>query len=208
MLVLKLCKQFCPEKIPVIPATKLGDGADGEVFEIKDQSDLVIKFCVLYETGPVRVQRSFKNVKKVLEYLQANPLPIYARVISFGMLGQFERETARKKPQPFILYYYIMEKLQKITEDERKVFHSIISHEDRGIIKNYPASKIQEMLEGMRTGLDFDMERVTFFCNKLRNVSVVHRDIHVRNIMKDCTGNFKLIDFDRAQLMENGNAKK
>jgi len=201
MLVLKLCQQLCPDKIPVVPNTKLGDGADGEVFDVEGQSDMVIKFGVLYDTGDIDIDRSFKYIKRVLGYFQANPASTYARVYSFGFMGKFERDiTWAKKKQPFILYYYTMEKLYKITEDEQKVFHSILSHEDRGIKKNYSPLKINEMISGMGTGLDFNSERVTFFCDNFKNTAVSHLDIHVRNIMKDSAGNFKLVDFDRSEM--------
>jgi len=200
MLVLKMCQQFCPDKIPFVPTTRLGDGADGEIFDIKGQSDKVIKFGVLYETGSININQSFKCIKEVLSYFQANPAATYARVYSFGFMGKFERDIALKKKQPFILYFYTMEKLYKISEDEQKVFHSILSHEDRGINKNYSPIKINEMISGMSKGLDFNSERVTFFCDNFNNTAVSHLDIHIRNIMKDFNGNFKLVDFDRSEM--------
>jgi thiamine kinase-like enzyme len=92
-----------------------------------------------------------------------------------------------------------MEKLQKITEDEGRVFHSILSHEDSGKIKDFSNEKIQELLFGMRA-LDFDAEQVTLFCNNIKTPHLSHLDIHTRNIMKDDKGNFKLIDLDRVTL--------
>lgn len=200
MLVLKLCQQLCPDKIPVITTNKLGDGADGEVFEIKDDPNKVIKFCVVYETGSVKVNNTYKYISRVLNQLVKEPSPTYARVYTHAHMGEYFREVAWKKEQKYILYYYIMEKLFKISEDERKVFHSIVSHEDRGIKKNFSSDKIDEMLEGLKQGLDFDEGKVTFFYNNFRKTPVDHLDIHVRNIMKDASGDFKLIDFDRAEL--------
>jgi len=201
MLVLKLCQQLCPDKIPLVPTNKLGDGADGEVFDVEGHEDLVIKFSVLYETGSTKARSEFKHIKKVLDYFQSNHVPTHAHVFAFEQMGEFEREIAwSNKKQPFILYYYTMEKLFKLSEDERKVFHTILCHEDRGIKKNYSPQKIREILKGMQAGLDFDMERVTFFVDNFKNVPINHLDIHVRNIMKDPQGSFKLIDFDRAQF--------
>jgi serine/threonine protein kinase len=202
MLVLKLCERLCPDKIPVVPTTKLGDGADGEVFDIEGHPDKVIKFCVLYDTGNRPIKKTFKQIDGLLDYLTENPASAYARVHSHGYLGEYSRPISwSKNGQAFILYYYVMEKLQKITEDERKVFHSIVSHEDRGIKKNFSSDKIKEMLTGMAYGLDFDVERVMFFYDNFKNTPVSHLDIHVRNIMKDSGGNFKLVDFDRAQFI-------
>jgi len=56
------------------------------------------------------------------------------------------------------------------------------------------------MLQGMSRGLDFDAEKVTLFCNNIRTAPVSHLDIHVRNIMKNDTGDYKLIDLDRIEL--------
>lgn len=201
MLVLKLCEQLCPDKIPVETCASLGGGADGEVFEIKDDPNKVIKFCVLYQTGKQTIQNTYKYTCKVLDYLIKTPMPTYATVYSYDVMGQFTRPvTWSAKGQPYILYYYTMEKLSSITEDESKVFHSIVSHEDRGIDKNFSSAKVKEMISGMATCLDFDAERVTFFCENFKNTLVEHQDVHVRNIMKDPQGNFKLVDFDRAQL--------
>lgn len=202
MLVLKLCEQLCPDKIPVVPGLKLGDGADGEVFEIQGEPDKVIKFCVIYDTGNRPIHKTFKQVEDLLDYFTDNPASAYARVYSHGYLGEYSRPISwSNKGQAFILHYYVMEKLHKITEDERKVFHSIVSHEDRGIKKNFSPDKIKEMLTGMSVGLDFSVERVMFFCDNFKNTPVSHLDIHVRNIMKDSSGNFKLVDFDRAHFI-------
>jgi thiamine kinase-like enzyme len=93
-----------------------------------------------------------------------------------------------------------MEKLFKISEDERKIFHTILSHEDRNIVKNYPLDKVKKMLTGMSYSLDFDYNKVIFFYQNLRDCPLQHLDLHVRNIMKDIDGNFKMIDFDRMKL--------
>jgi serine/threonine protein kinase len=182
MSILKLCEQLCPGKIPVILANKLGAGVDGEVFEIDNNPFKVIKLCLSYdlETNPV------------ISYLVVYHLPTYAHVYECGHL--FENEN-------FILHYYIMEKLFPITEDESKVFHTIISHEDRNIIKNYSLREIKKILNGLSRGLDFDEKRVTFLCENLKKNPVHHLDLHSRNIMKDAQGNFKLVDFDRCKLL-------
>jgi thiamine kinase-like enzyme len=95
-----------------------------------------------------------------------------------------------------------MEKLFELTDDEKRIFHSVLSHEDKGETKNYEILKIKKMLEGMSRALDFDEEKVTFFCEELRRAPIIHNDIHIRNIMKDISGNFKMIDFDRCNLEE------
>lgn len=209
MFVLTLCKQFCADKLPVQPNERLGEGADGEVFSIIDDPFRALKLGILYERHDRGFLAYYKHIEEVLAYLIGAQPSAYARVYEQGYLGSYSRTMASWKSgqQKFIIYYYIMEKLRKITEDERKLFHSILSHEDRGIDKDYPLEKIQEMLQGMSRGLDFDAEKVILFCRNIKEAPVLHLDIHVRNIMKNEAGDFKLIDLDRIEL-ENNNVKK
>jgi serine/threonine protein kinase len=201
MLVYKLCQELCLDQVPWTPASKLGDGADGEVFDIADDPTKVIKFCVLYETGGTSVQKMYKRIGSVIDYLKDSSSSTYAQVYEHRYLGLYSRYVVwGNMKQNYILYYYTMEKLYKISEDEKKVFHSLLSHEDRGIKKNYSADRVKKMINGMTQGIDFDAEKVMFFCDNFRKTSVIHHDIHIRNIMKDANGYFKLIDFDRATL--------
>lgn len=201
MLVLKLLQKNCPERIPYSVGAKLGDGADGEVFNIADQPDKVVKFCVLYETGSIKLETKYKSISNVLSYLVDNPSPVYARVYVHDFMGSYTRTVWGNKQQRYFLYYYATEKLEKISEDEYRVFNSLVSHEDRKKKKDFTPQKVKEMLAGLSRGLDFDAERVTFFHDNLRKSSVIHLDVHPRNIMKDSIGNFKLVDFDRTQLV-------
>lgn len=205
MFVLTLCKLNCPDKIPYLTAERLGDGADGEVFAIEGDSTKVLKLGILYERYDKDFEKQYKQIHNVLDYLVASPTNSYARVYEHGYLGTYSRKADhwRGGEQKFIIYYYTMERLDKISEDEKKVFHTILSHEDRGIKKNFSPDKIREMLQGMSRGLDFDAEKVTLFCNNIRTAPVSHLDIHVRNIMKNESGDYKLIDLDRIELEKN-----
>lgn len=203
MLVASLCQRLCPERIPCQLGAKLGDGADGEVFDIVGRPDRVIKLCVLYESGSDKLEVMYKRIANVIDYLISNPVAIYAGVHTHVLMGSFERDAWKNQKQRYLLYYYVMEKLQKISEDERKVFDTLVSHEDRNKKKKFSSEKTKEILDGLSTGLDFDRKRVTFFVDNLKNSPVTHLDIHPRNIMKDNHGNFKLIDFDRAQLVRS-----
>ena len=202
MFVLSLCRQFCPDKLPVQPGIRLGEGADGEVLSIVGEPNRVLKLGIFYERHDGSMLSYYKQIQKALDYLILTQPDAYARVYVHGYLGSYSRkmEYWRTGQQSFIVYYYIMEKLKKISDDESKIFHSILSHEDRGINKNFSLEKIGEMLEGMGRSLDFDAEKVTLFCNNIKKAPISHLDIHVRNIMKDDTGNFKLIDLDRIEL--------
>jgi serine/threonine protein kinase len=200
MLVLKLVQQKCPELIPVTPTFKLGDGADGEVFEIEGEPNKVIKFCFVVQKDDSDLYQTYLDVSKLLTSLSTNPLPTYAHVYEHRYLGEYTRIVWGNLSEQYLLYYYIMEKLFKLSEDEKKVFHTIACHEDQQKKKNFSLGKVKEMLRDMSAALDFDAEKVTFFCDNLRKAPVKHLDIHVRNIMKDTSGNFKLIDFDRAEM--------
>lgn len=162
----------------------------------------VLKLGVIYDSV-FRPLSLYSNTERVLDQLMLTQPPVSARVYEHGYLGVYQRQVVGlQQPQLFILYYYIMERLEKLSEDEKKVFHSILDHEDRGIVKNYSLSKIEEMLAGMSRGLDFDREKVILFCDNLHRCPILHLDISVRNIMKDASGNYKLVDFDRAALQE------
>jgi serine/threonine protein kinase len=148
----------------------------------------VIKFCQATDLD------QYDLTAAVLDSLISNPLPAYARVYMRGY-RKFESKG-------YVLYYYVMEKLLPISEDELKVFHTILSHEDRNIEKNYTSSELEKILRGLRRGLDFDAEKVKFLSDAIRISPIKHLDIHPRNIMKNATGDFKLIDFDRARFNE------
>lgn len=200
MLVHKICQQVCPDKLHFKLSSKLGDGADGEVFELQDQLDQVIKFSILYQTSEKSIESEYQRIKDTLSFILENQPSTYARVYEHKYIGKYTRPFNRDT-QDYIIYYYIMEKLFKISEDEKRVFHSILSHEDKNINKNFSIFKIKKMLDGMARALDFDHSMVMFFCESLQGSLIQHNDIHVRNIMKDKDGNFKLIDFDRCNLV-------
>jgi thiamine kinase-like enzyme len=191
-----LFQKYCLNQIKHTPLAFLDEGADGDVYELP--SNKVIKFCVLYSLSN-HIDKEANDIRNVLEYITRTQPRTYARVYEFSEPNSFLRQ-AYDGEEKFYLYYYVMEKLFKLTEDEKKVFHSIISHEDRNILKNYSGSQLKKMLAGMGTALDFDAEKITFFYHNARNCGVQHNDIHVRNIMKTAQGDFKLIDFDRASL--------
>jgi serine/threonine protein kinase len=202
MLVLSLCQRLCPEKIPVQPGERISDGADGEVFTIHGDPDKVLKLSVLYDS-PARPLNTYLAIQKVLDHVMHVQPQAVVRVYEHGYLGIYTRPEVIGA-QYFLLYYYIMQKLQKISEDERKVFHSLLSHEDRNIVKHFSGEKIREMVTGMSRGLDFDEKKVILFCNNLRSTGIIHQDIDTRNIMKNCDGDFRLVDLDRT-IMENDN---
>src|ERR1700723_898766 len=135
MQALKLCRQNCPEKLPNHIDIYLGDGADGEVYTIENDPTKVLKFGILFDYPDHNPADKYREVNSVLSYLYRNPSPVYAQVYSHVYLGQWYQPQYGGMPAPYVLYYYSMERLKKLSEDERKVFHSILSHEDRNIEK-------------------------------------------------------------------------
>lgn len=125
-------------------------------------------------------------VEKSLYYLLNNDCYPYAKLYEYGFSND--------------LFYYITEKLNSLSKDEYKVFHTIVSHEDKNLVKNYTLDKVAEMLQGLARGLDFDAERIISFYEALQNSPIRHLDLHPRNILKDNSGNFKLIDFNRIEI--------
>ena len=166
-------------------STKIGEGVDGEVYPVPLDPSKVMKICKSFDFEKV------DSVFSVVEFLIKNQPRAYACVFLI----------TENHINNFILYYYVMEKLNKISDDEEKLFHTILSHEDRNIIKNYEPDEINKILEGLARGLDFDAERVKFFLDGIKCSPIKHNDLHPRNIMKDEFGDFKLIDFDRCVLI-------
>src|SRR5260370_2326105 len=136
MIVLDLCQKFCPEKIPVKTTDRINDGSDGEVFSIENDLNKVIKFSIIYDRfykSPENVYQ--KSIVPILDYVMLSQPNGYVRVYEHGYLGEYSRQAPYWKQgiQTFAIHYYIMERLFPLTDDEQKVFHSLLSHEDLGI---------------------------------------------------------------------------
>ena len=170
---------------------KIGEGADGEVYELFYHPNRVIKLSAIYENENTSLAIYQNNILPVLEYILFEQPSICPLIFEYGHLKQCD--------QAFI-HYHIMERLLHLTEDENKVFHSIVSHEDREIKKDLSSEKILEMLQGLARGLDFDLEMIILFCEQLRESKIKQKDLHPRNIMRNKSGYFKIIDFDRLTL--------
>lgn len=205
MLALSLCQEACPELIPDNIGVPLGEGSDGQAFELTNDPDKVIKLSALFCYLDENLASKFEDVRITLNYLQSNHIDAYAKVYEFQNLGIYDNSQSKNRwslgeHQEYYLYYYVVEKCFKLSDDESKVFHTIISHEDLGIQKNYTPDELNKILAGLSVGLDFDAEKVTLFYNNLKCSPLKHLDLHPRNVMKDKLGNFKLVDFDHSRL--------
>jgi len=158
---------------------KIGDiistGVDGEVYKFDNN---VIKISANYSYS--------YSTEKALYYLFTNDCYPFSKLYGYGFSSD--------------IFYYITEKLNSLSNDEYKVFHTIVSHEDKNIIKDYSVEKVKEMLQGLSRGLDFDAGKIMMFYEALQNSPIRHLDLHPRNILKDNSGNFKLIDFNRIKI--------
>lgn len=203
MQILKLLHQNNCDIVSIL-GNSCGDGSDGEVFEIINDSLKVMKISIIYDLNFNNdLDSQYSKLCKVLHELITEPPIICSHVYEYGKIGTFKRDCLinnKIESQSYLLHYYVMEKCFKLTEDEKKVFHTIICHEDRGIIKKFSRENLKEILFGLSRGLDFDQERVIFFYESLMILKLNHNDIHVRNIMKDSFGNYKLVDFDKVEL--------
>jgi hypothetical protein len=175
---------------------ELGQGSDGQIFDLGNQ---VIKLCILFDVFDISLEKKYDQISLSLDYIYKNKPSAYCPIFKYGFLDSSFR-IVNNCPQKYILYYYVMEKLFSLSEDERRVFHSLLSHEDRGIVKPLCSARFDEMMGGLRQALDFDVTRVKLFCDNIRASKLKHLDLVPRNIMKNANGDFLLIDFDRTNF--------
>lgn len=154
----------------------IGSGVDGIVISSKG-------FAVKASLWEV------EKYKTIINFLYSKPYE-YVCVHEYGNLTE---EVA----------YCVMDKLNPLSDDEYKMFFSLISHEDRNIMKDLSGSKFNETLDGLSKGFEFDRKQVVKFCNLLFTSHYKHLDLHPRNIMKNKNKEFKLIDLDRIRYVKN-----
>jgi RIO-like serine/threonine protein kinase len=155
---------------------KLGEGVDGSVYALANE-DAVVKFS-----------RSFD--RELLAEIVAGYHAHYVKVLDFGV-----GESG--------IHFTVMERLLPITDDEAKVFHSLLSHEDKNAVKKrLTSAELDEVLAGLAKGLEFDALDVGVFYYQVMHSTIKHDDIHERNVMKNKDGEFKLIDLNRLSKEE------
>lgn len=182
---------------------ELGYGAHGQVFTLKHSPDKVLKVSKLYDSIILDVNQAYKEVKEVYHYLMDNDYPCFAKVFNFDLIAKETRPTING-PQDYIIFYSVLEKLFPLEEDEKKVFKTICDKFNNNIEKNKPLAKI---LDELSAWLIFDRQKALAFWSALQSSPINHNDVHRRNIMKDANNNYKLVDFDKAKLVEINNDK-
>lgn len=182
-------------KLPYEVDDEVGYGVHGQVFGIASDPSKVIKFSTLYETSTA-IESEFKKINDAQNFLINQNHPNLAKVFETGLLMKGVRIFAGLKQQYYI-YYLVMERLQKLTQDEAKVIKTVCDFYNKDQLFTKPLPLLIEELTGW---FSFNKHNVLEFHRFLTSGPIKHNDVHRRNIMKDAAGNFKLIDFDRIEL--------
>lgn len=198
MKAYSLVEDICKQKFDFRIGKEIGYGAQGQVFDIEEHPDQVIKIATLYDIDPYSdLDQVFDKLQLVYKFLIDNRFDNVVKVYRFGRLRTDSRPTV-STPQDYIIYYSIQEKLQPLSDDEKKLFKTIC----QAINGELELERtIEEIVVELGAWLKFDSEKVIKFYNALGSLPIENNDFHRRNILKDAEGNFKLIDFDLAKLV-------
>ena len=104
----------------------IGSGVDGEVYELGDK---VIKL-VLIKDEKKKALAAFNKNRILINNLIDSKQNLFVNVFDFKVLTQGADNNY------YIIYSYIMERLEKLSEDEYKVIKTLISHDDFNIKKD------------------------------------------------------------------------
>jgi hypothetical protein len=166
-------EQYLYSDPPFSLGAKIGAGYDGIVFELRDEPNRVIKF-----SGNIDL---FENAWLI----HSTQPKHFVSVFDFGSLDNV------------VGFFVKMERLLPLTEDERKLFHTLLSHEDFNKQKQFCKSTF----DILSNYLDFDRQKAEEFCLLATSGPIVQRDLHERNIMKSKDGHFKIVDLDRLEIL-------
>ena len=176
-------------EFPIVPGKEIGIGADGQVFDLPNNK--AIKYSILFDYNQ-NIHNIFNKRLNVFKTLDEN---VFVKIYDYKKVLESTR-TFDEQNQTYIVYYYVMDKLSKISDDESKVFHTLLSHEDANIIKDYSTQQIINICNDLSKFLDFNKNKVMDFIFNYKSSKFIHLDLHPRNIMK-LNEEFKLIDLDR-----------
>lgn len=197
---------------------KLGDvcgsGVDGQVFEVIEsyeeygypiKRNSVIKLSALlgYDTSS-----RYKRIAAHLDFLQRNRTPHFAAVFQFGLLCEYHLPemtsfATSNQPKAYSAIYFVeMEKLLPLSSEEEKLFHTLLSHEDANKQKDFSPEGLSKRIDELADWFVFEKKDVLSFCLAATSGQIRHKDLHPRNVMKDRSNQFKLVDLDRLELMQ------
>jgi rRNA-processing protein FCF1 len=212
MQVLSLIKKEKPNfNFPKL-GVELGYGADGQVFELIDDPNKVIKYSVIFDwnslpspaKSKINIKEKFSKLKNNLEIIKNNyhEHSFMVKIFNHEFLFQGKRKIVNNEDQDYLIHSLIMEKLKEISDDENKVFHSLLYHKNVFWEKDFSDQELDETLFGLAKGLDFNHSKVKSFYKKVKKSTIQHNDINLGNIMKNVDGDYKLIDLDRLSKKE------
>jgi len=200
MKILQIIKDICPDKLPKNISSFIAGGAEGEVYSVKEYPDRVIKLSLLYDLDrKTDILYRYNDLEKIFNFIM-DEKPNHIVGLHKYNLVYFGKRNTDIGYQDYMVYFYEMDKLENISDDEYKVFHTIISHEDFNKEKNYSVKELKNILKKLHHGLDFSEEDIIMFYLSLRKWPILHNDLHPRNIMKSLDGNFRLIDLDSCKI--------
>lgn len=195
-------QQLCPDRNSIQPGKLIGSGFHGEVFEVENQTDRVVKFSKVSEdmcASRGTLEQFQENLHRVLAYQLRHDYACFVRVFSFNFLysGEISWHPAANRlgMQKFILYSTVMEKLVPMSEDENKLFSTLCP------MINENVSGTEWLVKQQADWLDFDFKKVMTFLNQIKHSPIEQQDFQRFNVMKDVSGNFKVIDFDFTKLI-------
>lgn len=165
-------------ELPFNLGKEIGSGVDGQVFEKQGDDGRVIKLSIKDDFN------AFENAWLIYSCQPKH----FVSVFDFGCLSN-------------IIYWVEMEKLLPISEDEQRIFHTLISHEDanKQKLSSYHHGWFI-MANELSEWFSLDKEKIKQFCLSIQTSPILHGDLHPRNVMKDKNGNYKLVDFDRCSV--------
>ena len=184
-------------ELPFLLGEEIGSGVDGQIFEKKDNPSRVIKISCTDNTWE---HSNYHRLAEILLYLDFKSYWHFAKMYDHGPLHTFDESTGSLR-KVFTIHYIEMEKLLPLSEDEVKIFHTLLSHEDANKKKEFNTDQILSMVNKLSEYLVLDKVKVCGFCFAIMDCYLKHKDLHPRNIMKNAEGNFRLIDFDRLELV-------
>jgi hypothetical protein len=197
--------RYIEDLVPGLPfkvGKEIDFGSQGQIFNLIDYPDKIVKFSILYDRDPHRsIEDCFDTIWDIYQWIINNPQDCLVRIYDFAAMKFATRETVSDK-QKYIVYYSIQEKLSQLSADEKKVFKTVCDAYNRVLEFDRPITKVVSELS---TWFSFDKNKVLNFYNSILDCPIDNYDFEARNILKDNSGNFKLIDFDLADFkqMEN-----
>ena len=175
----------------------LGDGSDGEVFSLSDTTAVKLTVLSDWTDKGLDLHEEYARIWWVLHQIRDRAPNYLVKVHDLDILVY---GALMPQNHPYLVYYCRMEKLLPLTADEEKVFQSILSHDDRHVVHKHTPEELDVILDGLAKGLDFSIEGIRMFYWQIQEGLFQHLDLHHRNVMKDATGTYKLVDLDRLKM--------